>query len=104
MAALIAHVPDSLLTTDGRGKAHSAVEMQMWHSITLLALAFTGDRRCRLPAAGFMIGQILFCLPVYLHAFKGPVITAIAPWGGTVLILSWFSIAVIALMGWRPGR
>ncbi|GAJ28522.1 DUF423 domain-containing protein [Acidomonas methanolica] len=97
MAALAAHLPDRMLAPNGREMMGRAVEMQIWHSLVLLVLAFAGRNVFRWVAPGFALGQVLFCVPVYLLALKGPAIGFIAPWGGSVLILSWLGMAMLAV-------
>lgn len=97
MAALNAHLPARFLLPDGRVMIQHAIDMQMWHALAMLTLAVWGQRRFRLVAIGFGVGTTLFCIPVYLLAFRGPNIAFLAPTGGTITIVSWLALAVLAL-------
>lgn len=101
MAALVTHLPKEMFIADGQAMARAAVEMQLWHSLAMLALGLARIPALRWPAAGFAVGQILFCVPVYDHALRGSFPVSLAPWGGTILILSWFALAGIAI--WPTG-
>ncbi|WP_230975384.1 DUF423 domain-containing protein [Acetobacter garciniae] len=100
MGALAAHLPDTAFGAGGRAMAHSAMDMQMWHGIALVALGQgTATRRNRLVLAGgtgLLVGMLLFCGGVYYTAFTGLRINHLAPTGGSLIILSWLALAA----GW----
>ena len=82
----------------------SAVEMQLWHVLALLAAAVWSPRGgpvAHLAAAGFALGTMLFCATVTAGALGLPRFGPLAPIGGTVLIASWVVLAISAL---RPAR
>ncbi|AQS87668.1 hypothetical protein AA101099_2670 [Neoasaia chiangmaiensis NBRC 101099] len=97
IAALNAHLPERFLVQNGREMAQRAIDMQMWHSLALLILGLWGAPFVRGIAAGFAAGIVLFCVPVYCLAFRGPDIAFLAPWGGTTIIVSWLALAFVAL-------
>lgn len=80
--------------------AHSALEMQMWHALALLALGLTTQGRpakaLALGGCGLLLGTLLFCGGVYFTAFTGAHAAHVAPTGGSLLILSWLCLA----FGW----
>lgn len=99
IAALNAHLPEHFFIPHGREMVGRAIDMQMWHTIVLLLLGLWGGKRFRIAAIGFTLGLILFCLPVYSLALRGPDIASLAPIGGTITMLAWLALAVSALRG-----
>ena len=107
LGALSAHLPDKAFALpSGRGMLHSAVEIQMWHAIALCALALGKDRlaRCwaRWSCSMMAAGTLIFCVSVITLAFTnltfGTVsVGRVAPYGGTLLILSWAATAMAAI-------
>lgn len=85
--------------------AHAAIlqrgiEMQMWHALALLGASRLAGRGAAIAVWGFLTGTILFCAAVDLYAFGENAIVRAAPFGGSLLILSWISLASSA---WRRG-
>ena len=75
----------------------SAVQMQGWHALALLATGIWAPRGGRwADAAGFAFtaGIALFCGAVYALALKGAAVGGIAPAGGTLLMIGWALLAV----------
>jgi len=71
---------------------HSAVEMQAWHALALLACGLWAPRGGRLAngaGAAFALGLLLFCGSLYTLALYGLDLGAVAPAGGTLLLLGW---------------
>ncbi len=82
----------------------SAVEMQLWHVLALLAAALwspRGGAPAHLAAAGFALGLVLFCATVAAGALGLPRFGPLAPVGGTMLMASWGLLTVSAL---RPAK
>jgi len=78
----------------------SAVQMQGWHALALLACGLWGARGGRLThaaGAAFGLGTLLFCGTVYAGALGGPHIGALAPVGGSLLMLGWALLGISAL-------
>ncbi|MBS0966057.1 DUF423 domain-containing protein [Acetobacter okinawensis] len=100
MGALTAHLPDPHFAEGGRVMARSAMDMQMWQGIALLALGLglreRTSRLLLLGGCGALVGTIMFCAGVYNTAFTGIHGSHIAPIGGSILILSWLVLAA----GW----
>lgn len=100
MGALTAHLPDAHFAEGGRAMARSAMDMQMWQGIALVALGLgLAQRTNRLLLAGgcgVVVGTFLFCAGVYDTAFTGHHGSHIAPTGGSILIGSWLVLAA----GW----
>lgn len=70
---------------------------QLIHVVALAALMTVNRRMIGFAKIAFLIGCILFCGSLYLKAFWGEEIGTIgrlAPWGGTLLIIGWFLIAL----------
>lgn len=104
MGAVAAHLPDRLLASGGRPMLASAVQMQGWHAMALLASGLLLERHgrsapvLRLAGAAFLLGIVCFCTGVYALAFAGGegwahVIGHAAPFGGSVLMLGWLLLA-----------
>ena len=111
MGAVAAHLPDRLLADGGRRMLASAVQMQGWHTMALLATGLLLDRpsrggpsgwggiALRLAGAAFLLGIVCFCAGVYALAFAAGQSWAqatghAAPFGGGVLMLGWLLLAV----------
>lgn len=100
MAAVSAHALPAHLGAASLEMARSAVQMQAWHA---LALLFTGQWAPRgglaahLAGAAFVAGLLLFCGAVYALALFGVHLGAIAPTGGTLLMLGWLLLGLSAL-------
>ncbi len=108
MAALAAHLPDRMLAGGGREMLRSAVQMQGWHAMALLATGLLAERRprdlvLRLAGAAFLLGIVCFCAGVYALAFGGggsgwaQAAGHAAPFGGSVLMLGWLLLAAACL-------
>ncbi len=98
-AAGAAHLPVD--ASQSRAIA-SAVQMQGWHALALLACGIWGARGGRLThaaGAAFAFGTLLFCGTVYAGALGGPHLGALAPVGGGLLMLGWALLGLSAL--WR---
>ncbi|MFT8718602.1 DUF423 domain-containing protein [Acetobacter sp.] len=98
MGALAAHLPaEKFGLPEGRDIMREAVQMQMWHGLALVALGLGLRRPSRVQAlAGSMMlpGALLFCGALYVTAFSGRHLGAIAPTGGSLLILSWLVLSI----------
>lgn len=107
LGTLASHLPDATFAApNGRGVLHTGVEILMWHAIALCALTLgaplLGRRLVRLACLTMALGTILFCTPVTLYALFdlkiGTLSVArIAPYGGTLLIISWLLAAASGL-------
>ena len=104
MAAVAAHaVPEH---TDPRAAEmlRSAIQMQGWHALALLACGLWADRASRQAArltnwagAAFAVGLLLFCGAVYPLALAGLRVPMLAPIGGSLLMLGWALLGASAL-------
>jgi len=104
LAALGAHLPDSRFIPGGRAMLAHGVEMLMWHGLALLALCATGRAMFRFVAWPMAIGTLLFVVPVALKALEGPDVGFLAPYGGTVVMLSWLGLTGLAVLMPRLDR
>ena len=78
----------------------SAVRMQGWHALALLAAAMwvpRGGRLADAAAAAFALGMLLFCGAVYAQGMTGVSWGIVAPTGGTLLMIGWLLLGVSAL-------
>ena len=73
------------------------IEMQMWHALALLGASRVAGRAATLAVWGFLAGTMLFCGAVDSYAFGAGAIVRVAPFGGSLLILSWILLAAGAL-------
>jgi uncharacterized membrane protein YgdD (TMEM256/DUF423 family) len=79
---------------------HSAIEMQAWHALALLACGLWISRGGRLvdgAGAAFALGALLFCGSLYSHALYGLNLGIVAPIGGTLLMLGWTLLGLSAV-------
>ncbi|MGI4746760.1 MAG: DUF423 domain-containing protein [Janthinobacterium lividum] len=106
MGALVTHLPDRSLASGGRELLRSAVQMQGWHTVALLAAGLLADRRpglpVRLAGLAFLLGIGCFCAGLYTLGFAGDSAWArrmghLAPIGGSVLMLGWLLLALACL-------
>jgi uncharacterized membrane protein YgdD (TMEM256/DUF423 family) len=92
------------LTPDRLAIFKTAMQYQLVHAVALLALAalcpYASSKPVRVAAACFTWGTLLFSGSLLLVALSGlrPA-GAVAPIGGTTLIVGWCSLAF-----WRPPR
>jgi uncharacterized membrane protein YgdD (TMEM256/DUF423 family) len=92
-----------------RADAHFAAAFQtatafaLWHALALGGLGFglqmrANSRLLRAAAACWMSGIVLFCGSLWLRGLGvDPRIVAIAPAGGSLLILGWLAVAIALL-------
>jgi uncharacterized membrane protein YgdD (TMEM256/DUF423 family) len=101
MAAVAAHaIPDAA----ARAIVDRGVQIEGWHALALLATGLwapRGGRLADLAGAAFVLGLLAFCGAVYALALGGVSLGALAPTGGTLLMLGWLLLALSAL---RPKR
>ena len=100
MAAVAAHGLGGL---DARALAmvRSAIEMQGWHALALLACGLWVPRGGRLAdwaGAAFALGIVLFCGGVYALALFGIALGMVAPAGGMLLMLGWLLLGASAVI------
>ena len=101
LAALLAH---GLRGLDPARLAimHSAIEMQIWHALALLACGLWVSRGGRLAdgaGAAFALGALLFCGSLYCSALYEFHLGLVAPIGGTLLMLGWALLSLSAIAG-----
>jgi uncharacterized membrane protein YgdD (TMEM256/DUF423 family) len=66
----------------------SAIQMQGWHALALLAAGLWsrhGGPLAHAAALAFAVGTVLFCGAVYTHGLTGSSLGLIAPSGGIIL-------------------
>uniref|UniRef100_A0A674JTD4 Transmembrane protein 256 n=1 Tax=Terrapene triunguis TaxID=2587831 RepID=A0A674JTD4_9SAUR len=77
----------------GSGLYETANRYHFLHSLALLAVPHC--RRPLLAGALLTSGMGLFCGPLYYHAWSGdPTFNKAAPYGGSLLILGWLTMAL----------
>ena len=99
MAAVAAHGLDGLGPVR-LGMVRNALQMQGWHALALLACGLWAPRGGRLTdwaGAAFLLGLLLFCGAVYALAIAGAPVGALAPVGGTLLMVGWALLGLSAL-------
>jgi uncharacterized membrane protein YgdD (TMEM256/DUF423 family) len=103
MAAVAAHGLPQRLDLASLEMVRSAVQMQAWHALALLACGIWLTRDApplvNLAAAAFALGLILFCGSIYALTLAGIRIPMAAPSGGTILMLGWLLLGIAALRG-----
>lgn len=98
LAAVGAHV---MAGAPGEGLFRTALQMQAWHTPVLLALGLwlraRGGVWLRAGAGLLVLGLVLFCGALDVHAFAGVSLGPVAPVGGSVMMLGWLALAVAAV-------
>ena len=98
MAAFAAHAN---LDPAARAILHSAVEMQLWHALALVAVGLwvrTGAGvLAHFAGAAFLLGLLGFCGGIYSLALLDIRLPMLAPTGGTALMLGWALLGLSAL-------
>ncbi len=104
MAAVAAHLLPEDANPHAAEVLRSAIQMQGWHALALLACGLwagqSGPRAARLvncAGAAFTAGLILFCGTLYALVLAGTHIAMLAPIGGTLLMLGWALLGISAL-------
>ncbi|EHL95472.1 hypothetical protein HMPREF9946_05159 [Acetobacteraceae bacterium AT-5844] len=96
LAAWAAHGLDAVQAA----QVSSALTMQGWHALALLATGLLAERRSgpfvHLAGAGFALGALAFCFAVWWRALAGTSLGSVAPIGGTTLMLGWIFLAIAA--------
>lgn len=100
LAALAAHAL-SHLAPASLAMVRSAIEMQVWHALALLAVGLwvpRGGKLADLAGAAFAVGTVLFCGGVYAVALRGMRLGMVAPVGGTLLMAGWALLGLSAVV------
>jgi uncharacterized membrane protein YgdD (TMEM256/DUF423 family) len=100
MAAAAAHALPNNLDAASLEMVRSALQMQGWHAPALLFTGLWAPRggiAAHLAGAAFVAGLLLFCGAVYALALFGLRLPAVAPVGGTLLMLGWLLLGLSAL-------
>jgi uncharacterized membrane protein YgdD (TMEM256/DUF423 family) len=80
--------------------AASAVQMQGWHALALLATGLWAPRGgilAHLAGVAFALGLLAFCGALYALAFSGLHAGPLAPVGGTMLMAGWLLLGLSAI-------
>ncbi len=101
---LKSRVAAGLLAPERLETWHTAAQYQMWHALALLALALAVHvELVRAPGWlgwGFVAGTVLFSGSLYALVLTGiGMLGAITPLGGALWIVSWLTLAVLAIRG-----
>ena len=104
MAAVAAHGLPGRLDPAALELMRSAVQMQVWHALALLACGIWGvrvaGRLVGFAGTAFALGILLFCGAVYAQALAGLRLPFAAPTGGVLLMLGW---VLLGSSAWRRG-
>lgn len=86
---------------DQRPLVETALTMQGWHALALLATGLWAERRGgllpHLAGATFTFGLVGFCGALYARALLGVSLGPLAPLGGSALILGWALLLAAAV-------
>ncbi|MCQ4161242.1 DUF423 domain-containing protein [Roseomonas sp. GC11] len=114
LSAWAAHGLAPALDAVDAARVQSALTMQGWHALALLATGLLAERRegylPHLAGAFFALGSLFFCGAVWWLVLNGESLGRLAPWGGTALMTGWLLLALAALRrpasspGTRPSR
>jgi uncharacterized membrane protein YgdD (TMEM256/DUF423 family) len=100
MAAVAAHVVPESADPRAGAMLRSAIQMQGWHALALLACGLWVPRGGRLvdwAGAAFTAGLVLFCGAVDTLVLAGVRLAMLAPVGGSLLMLGWALLAASAV-------
>ncbi|ONG51406.1 hypothetical protein BKE38_16165 [Pseudoroseomonas deserti] len=88
------------LEAGAAARVASAITMQGWHALALLAVGLLAERRpgWAIQAAGtcFTLGMLGFCGALWVGALTGGP-ARMAPLGGTLLMLGWLVLGLAVL-------
>jgi len=77
----------------------TGVLYQLIHSVVILAIGFSWDKKYKIPAIFFTIGIILFSFSLYLYAITYTIAFAIiTPFGGVSFLAGWLMIVIRTVM------
>lgn len=93
LAAISAHV-----ALDSRAMVQSVAMLLGWHAPALIGLALWQRKQGAWVAGVLLAGLTIFSGAVLLRAFAGVSLGPVAPIGGTLMMLGWLLLAVLA---WR---
>lgn len=99
MAAFAAHATTGL-DPNRVGMIRNAIQIQGWHALALIGCGLWAPRGGALSTwagAAFTSGLLLFCGAVYALAIAEASVGALAPVGGTLLMLGWLLLFASAL-------
>jgi len=100
LGALGSHAFNDTLTPQQITNWQLAVQYQMVHALGVVVICWLTDK---FPTAGIfviagwlmLLGIVLFCGSIYISSFIGKgFISALAPFGGSSLMLAWLLIAI----------
>lgn len=103
LSAIGFHALDDVLTVEKRQSWDWATELQMVHSLGLIAIALLAmrmEQRRLLAWAGacMTLGLFLFSGSIYLECLGAPAqIGQVAPFGGTSFMAGWLLLAIAAV-------
>jgi uncharacterized membrane protein YgdD (TMEM256/DUF423 family) len=110
VGAFAAHGLRSILDAEALGWLDTGSRYQMWHALTLLAVALlfarcpAGRQRRLLQAVAwaFLAGIVLFAGSLYLLALTQIRAFAwITPLGGIALMAGWLGLILLGVLRWR---
>lgn len=101
LQAIAAHLPEAAFSPPhGRDMVHMAANIALWHGIALCALTigapYLHPLRTRIACVGMILGTLLFSISVTLYGLHITSSAPPAPFGGSLLILSWLLVASAA--------
>lgn len=104
LGAFGAHALQERLTEQALATWHTGVQYHFIHALALLLVAalwaHLANGWAAASAVAFVIGILLFSGSLYALALGAPrILGAIAPLGGTALILGWAGLAIAAWRG-----
>ena len=96
-----AHALQSMTTPERLAVWETGAQYNLIHAAVILLLALQNERwpdaTWRWPAVGFTVGTLLFSFSLYAVVLTNiSALAMITPVGGTLLILSWLSLIVVA--------
>ncbi|MXV35527.1 MULTISPECIES: DUF423 domain-containing protein [unclassified Saccharibacter] len=104
LQAMAAHLPEAAFSAPhGRDMVHMAANIALWHGIALCALTvgapYLHPLRTHIACLGMLLGTLLFSISVTLYGLHITSSAPPAPFGGSLLILSWLLAASAPFQG-----
>ncbi len=97
IGAFGAHGLRNVLSPDRLEIYKTGVIYHLLHSITILAIALSGQTKYLISALFFLIGIILFSFSLYLYAVTSAIVFAIiTPFGGISFLIGWLLLIIQA--------
>ena len=98
LGAFGAHILKDQLSTEMLKIYETGIKYQLIHTVVMLIIGFSGDKKYYKSEWFFLAGIILFSFSLYIYSVTSVKLFAmITPAGGVLLLLGWITLFVNAL-------